>query len=156
MVYRRRAQHLCADKSLKFSVSSWLSSELHCKKKKIKNQLTWGSRCVQTHSTSTKQRSRGEEQGRKGEGKETELALLQSYILCTILACFPLEVLWKKLEVPERRRRFRIYDMRKPKYKQNKQTVFVGYSSGLYINATLWHCVCPLPSHAHKQIKKEP
>lgn len=37
----------------------------------------------------------GGEAGQERGEKETELALLQSYILRTILACFPLEGLWK-------------------------------------------------------------
>lgn len=57
---------MCADKSLKFSVSSWLSSELHCKKKKINSPE---GADVSKH-TAPAQSSGAEERSRAGKGRE--------------------------------------------------------------------------------------
>lgn len=53
--------------------------------------------CPNTQQQQHKAAEQGREAGQERGETETELALLQSYILCTILACFPLEGMWRKI-----------------------------------------------------------
>lgn len=85
------------------------------------------------HKAAEQRRGAGQERG----GKRDRISLIAVIHSLHNFSMFSSGGAVEKTGSTGKRRRFRIYDMRKPKYKQNKQTVFVGYSSGLYINATL-------------------
>ena len=121
---------------------------MNCTVRKI--QLTWGRRCV--HTAAAESSGTGERSG-AGEGREkkTELASLQSYFLCTILVCFRQER--KNWKYWKEERAQNIWHKRK-KYKQNKETLNLRATVQGCISEQRCDCVCPLPSHTHKQIKK--